>query len=134
MIRVVPDTNILISSIFWRGKPYEVIKGGIEGKHVLITSREIVEELAERLKNKFSLPESDILLFMDIISAHFHIVPKISAFSACADPKDNKILETAFDGKADFIVTGDSHLLVLREFKGIKIMAAEEFLKRLAGT
>ena len=129
MIRVVPDTNILISSIFWRGKPYEIIKGGIEGRYVLVTSREILEELAERLKNKFSLPESDILLFMDIIFAHFHIVPKISAFSASADSKDNKILETAFDGKADFIVTGDSHLLVLMEFKGIKIVTAEEFLK-----
>jgi len=43
MIRVVPDTNILISSIFWRGKPYEVIKGGVEGKYILVTSREILE-------------------------------------------------------------------------------------------
>ncbi len=129
MTKVVPDTNILISSIFWRGKPYEVIRGGIEGKHVLVTSSEILEELAERLKNKFSRPECDILLFMDIIFAHFHIVPKISAFSASADPKDNKILETAFDGKAEFIVTGDSHLLVLKEFKGIKIVTAEEFIK-----
>jgi len=66
---------------------------------------------------------------MDIIFAHFHIVPKTSAFSASSDPKDNKILETAFDGKADFIVTGDSHLLVLREFRGIRILTPEEFLK-----
>ena len=129
MISAVPDTNILISSIFWRGKPYEVIKGGIEGKYILVTSREILEELTDRLKNKFSLPEGDILLFMDIIFAHFRIVPKTSAFSASSDPKDNKILETAFDGKADYVVTGDSHLLVLGEFKGIKIMTAEEFLK-----
>ena len=129
MISIVPDTNILISSIFWRGKPYEVIKGGIEGQYALVTSREILEEMAERLKNKFGLPDCDIMLFMDIIFAHFHIVPKTSAFSACSDPKDNKILETAFDGKAGFIVTGDSHLLVLREFKGINIMTAEEFLK-----
>ena len=129
MISAVPDTNILISSIFWRGKPYEVIKGGVEEKYTLVTSREILEELADRLKNKFSLPECDIQLFMDIIFAHFHIVPKTSTFSACSDQKDNKILETAFDGKAGFIVTGDSHLLVLKEFKGIKIITAEDFLK-----
>ena len=79
-----------------------MVKGGIEGKYILVTSREILEELADRLKNKFSLPERDILLFMDIIFAHFHIVPKASTFSASSDPKDNKILETAFDGKADY--------------------------------
>jgi len=129
MISAVPDTNILISSIFWRGKPYEVIKGGIEGKYTLVTSKEILEEMADRLKNKFGFPDCDIQLFMDIIFAHFHIVPKTSIFYASSDPKDNKILETAFDGEADYIVTGDSHLLVLKEFRGIKIMTAEEFLK-----
>jgi putative PIN family toxin of toxin-antitoxin system len=129
MISVVPDTNILISSIFWRGKPYEVIKGGIEGKYILVTSSEILEELADRLKNKFGFPDCDILLFMDIIFAHFHIVSKISTFSVSTDPKDNKIVETAFDGKADCIVTGDNHLLVLKEFKGIKILSADEFTK-----
>ena len=129
MISAVPDTNILISSIFWRGKPYEVIKGGIEGKYTLVTSKEILEEMADRLKNKFGFPDCDIQLFMDIIFAHFHIVSKISTFSVSTDPKDNKILETAFDGKADCIVTGDNHLLVLKEFKGIKILSADEFIK-----
>jgi putative PIN family toxin of toxin-antitoxin system len=125
---VVPDTNILISSIFWRGKPYEVIRGGIEGKYVLVTSREILEELIERLKNKFGFPDQEIFLFMDIVFTYFQVVPKTSAFSVSSDPKNNKILETAFDGKADCVVTGDSHLLVLKEFRGIKIISADEFL------
>jgi putative PIN family toxin of toxin-antitoxin system len=129
MIRVVPDTNILISSIFWRGKPYEVIRRGIEGKYVLVTSKEILEELVDRLKNKFGFPECDILLYMDVIFTYFHIVSKTSKFSVSIDPKDNKILETAFDGKAGYIVTGDSHLLVLKEFRGIKILSADEFMK-----
>ncbi len=109
--------------------PYEVIKGGIEGRYALVTSREILEELTDRLRNKFGFPDCDIRLFMDIISAHFHMVSKISTFSVSADPKDNKILETAFDGKADCIVTGDNHLLVLKEFKGIKILSADEFMR-----
>lgn len=129
MIRVVPDTNILISSIFWRGKPYEVIRGGIEGRYVLVTSKEILEELVDRLKNKFGFPDCDILLYMDVIFTYFHIIPRTSEFSVSIDPKDNKILETAFDGKADYIVTGDSHLLVLKEFRGIKILSANEFVK-----
>ena len=81
------------------------------------------------MKNKFEFPDCDIRLFMDIIFAHFLIVPKTSSFSACSDPKDNKILEIAFDGNADYIVTGDSHLLVLKEFRGINILTAEQFLR-----
>jgi len=129
MIRVVPDTNILISSIFWRGKPYNIIKGGIVGKYALITSKEILEELTTELITKFNLPEQALLYLMDIIFTHFHVVQKVSNFNIARDSSDDKILETAYDGKADYIVTGDPDILVLREFKGIRILTAAQFLK-----
>ncbi len=59
MIRLVPDTNILISSVFWRGKPYEVIRKGIEGLYALLTSAEILEEFAGCMLNKFDFPEQE---------------------------------------------------------------------------
>lgn len=130
MIRVVPDTNIIISAIFWKGKPYGVVRRGLEGEYSLVTSKEVLAEVVDRLKKKFNFPESDILLYIDIIFTYFYIVRKPSKFDAVRHKSDNKILETAFDGKADYIVTGDSDLLELKEFKGIKILTAEEFLSR----
>jgi len=129
MIRIVPDTNVLISAIFWRGKPYEVIRGGIEGRYTLVTSKEILEELIERLKNKFSFPDEEILFYVDIIFTYFHMIQKTSTFSVVRDKSDNKIIETAVDGKADYIVTGDPDLIVLKEHDGIKIVTPGEFLK-----
>ena len=60
-----------------------------------------------------------------------HIVNVESKFDAVRDKKDNKIIECAFDGKADYIVTGDPDLLILKEFKGIKIIKAKEFLENV---
>ena len=58
-----------------------------------------------------------------------HIIEPSSKFNAVRDKKDNKIIECAFDGKADYIVTGDPDLLILKEFRGIKIITAREFLE-----
>ena len=60
MIRVVVDTNIIISSIFWRGKPYKVIRRGIIGDYQLVTSLEILDEVVDKLRNKFQFPEEKI--------------------------------------------------------------------------
>lgn len=128
-IRVVPDTNILISSVFWRGKPFQVIKFGLERKYDLITSTEILEEFVDKMLNKFGFPEDRLAEQMDIIFAHFQIVPKISTVNVVRDPKDNKVVETAIDGRANYIVSGDPDLTDLKEFRGIKILTPDEFLK-----
>ncbi len=62
------------------------------------------------------------------------VVSVTSKFRAVEeDPKDNMVIETAYDGGADMIVTGDSHLLALRDFKGIKINTVEQMLACLGG-
>ena len=131
MISVVPDTNIIISSIFWQGKPYEVIRRGILGDYQLIISNEILDEVMDKLKNKFSFPEDNIHELIDIILTYCQIIEPVSRFDIVRDKTDNKILECAFDCKADKIVTGDQDLLDLKEFKGIKIVTAKEFLDDL---
>ena len=60
-----------------------------------------------------------------------HVVEPSSKFDVVRDKKDNKIIECAFDSQANFIVTGDPDLLVLKEFHGIKIVTAKEFLKEI---
>ena len=128
MIRALPDTNIIISSVFWRGNPYEVIRNGILGKYQLVISAEILDEVVDKLRNKFQFPEESMQELVDILMIYCHIVDISSKFDVVRDKKDNKIIECAFDGKADYIVTGDPDLLILKEFKGIKIVKAKEFL------
>ena len=131
MIRVLPDTNIIISSIFWRGNPYEVIRRGILGEYQLVISAEILDEVVDKLRNKFKFTEENIQELIDILMTYCHIVDVTSKFDVVRDKKDNKIVECAFDGKADYIVTGDPDLLELKGFRGIKIVKAKEFLESI---
>ncbi|MBI2558081.1 putative toxin-antitoxin system toxin component, PIN family [Candidatus Woesearchaeota archaeon] len=131
MIRVLPDTNIIISSVFWRGNPYEVVRRGILGEYQLVISAEILDEVVDKLRNKFKFPEENIQELIDILMTYCHIVDVTSKFDVVRDKKDNKIIQCAFDGKADYIVTGDPDLLDLKEFKGIKIIKAKEFLEKI---
>ena len=114
MIRVLPDTNIIISSVFQ-----------------LVISAEILDEVVDKLRNKFHFPEESIQELIDILMTYCHVVEVTIKFDAVRDKKDNKIVECAFDGKADYIVTGDPDLLELKEFRGIKIVKAKEFLEEL---
>ena len=131
MVRIVPDTNIIISSVFWRGNPYEIIRRGILRKYQLITSAEILDEVVDKLRNKFKFPGGNIQEFIDILLTYCHVVKPANKFDVMRDKKDNKIIECAFDGKAEYIVTGDPDLLDLKEFRGIKIIKAKEFLETL---
>jgi len=103
MIRVLPDTNILISSVFWRGNPYEVVRRGILGEYQLVISAEILDEVVDKLRNRFKFPEESIQELIDILMTYCHIVDVTSKFDVVRDKKDNKIIECAFDGKADYI-------------------------------
>jgi len=131
MIRVLPDTNIIISSVFWRGNPYEVVRKGISGEYQLVTSAEILDEVVDKLRNKFKFPEENIQGLIDILMTYCHVVDATSKFDIVRDKKDNKIVECAFDGKVDYIVTGDPDLLDLKEFRDIKIVKAKEFLNAI---
>ena len=126
---VVLDTNILISALFWRGNPYKVISNALERKYSLYLSAEILDELEEKLRAKFKFPEDKIKDHIGILREYGKFVePIIKVNVIKEDPDDNKVLECAFSCNADYIISGDQHLLKLKEFKGIKIVTAKEFL------
>ncbi|MCX6818642.1 MAG: putative toxin-antitoxin system toxin component, PIN family [Candidatus Aenigmarchaeota archaeon] len=129
MTRVVVDTNIIISSVFWRGQPYEVIRRGILREYQLVVSAGILDEVIDKLRNKFKFLEEEMQELIDILLTYCHVVETASKFDVVRDKTDNKIIECAFDGNADYIVTGDPDLLCLKEFRGIKIKTAKEFLE-----
>ncbi|MBI2233021.1 MAG: putative toxin-antitoxin system toxin component, PIN family [Candidatus Aenigmarchaeota archaeon] len=128
MTRVVADTNIIISAIFWNGKPYRVISKGMQGEYQLVTSPEIIDEVLTKLRNKFQFPEDKIEEQANILMSLFHMIIPTTKIDVVRDKSDNKIIECAIDGKADFIVTGDPDLLNLKEYNGIRIVTANELL------
>ena len=132
MIKVVLDTNVFISALFWKGAPYQIFKRILEGAILNFVSPQILEELKERLLDKFKLPPEKVKEFLEIIVFSSQIVyPKKKLNIVKKDPEDNKILECALEAKASFIISGDKHLLEIKEYKGIKIVTPREFISRI---
>jgi len=129
---VVIDTNIYISAIFWKGKPRQVIDLGRDEKINILTSAAIEEEIADKLKTKFNLDKNEISQILSDFSTFTKLVSATDRIQAVPDdPDDDKIIECAVSGKADYIVSGDRHLLKLEEYAGITILNASDFLLRI---
>ena len=128
-MKIVLDTNQLISAFFWKGNEREVLEKCRTKELELLISPDILAELDTVLDRKFSVPEDKRAEYSkNIILVSRLVFPNQWIEAIKADPTDNRILECAVDGEADYIVSGDKHLLDLREYKGIKILKAKTFL------
>jgi len=129
---VVIDTNIYISAIFWEGKPRQVVDLGRDEKITILTSAAIEKEIAEKLKTKFNLDKNEISKILADFSTFTRLVHAANRIRAVPDDPDyDKIIECAVSGKADYIVSGDRHLLKLEEYAGITILNASDFLLKI---
>lgn len=127
--KVVLDTNIYLSAIIFGGNPRKLLFLAIQNKIVLYSSAEILLEIAQKLKTKFHWSAEKINFTVKSIGQLAALVsPKEKLKIIKKDPSDNKILEAAVVAKADFIISGDNHLLKLKKYKGIKIIQAADFL------
>lgn len=127
-IRVVLDTNILVSAILFGGKPEQILYYVIEKKIQAIISSVLLSELKEVFSKKFPLKEPNIELTIRNIEKTFKMVQPKSNIEIVRDEDDNRVLEAALEGKCDYIVTGDKDLLNLKTFKNIKIVTPDAFL------
>jgi putative PIN family toxin of toxin-antitoxin system len=128
---LVFDTNILISGYLWTGKPRQAIRVVKSGGFRLLYCRESIDELIRVLSIKFGLDSGEIFrIVSDIhtIGKKTTMVTKDQPISE--DITDNLFINLAIDGDARLIVSGDSHLLKLKEYKQIGIITVFEFLKR----
>ena len=133
-MRVVLDTNVFISGIFWSGNYCSQLIDKWKNKEIeLVSSLDIIKELVETLRNfKIPMPESMIEEWRNVLLNNSVIIePSTKIDAVKEDPEDNKFLETAVDGKANFIVSQDKHLLNLKEYRGIKIVKPEEAVNLL---
>src|SRR3989344_6812345 len=126
-MKVVLDTNIFISGIFWKGSSNRIIANWKEGKFTLVTSLEAVSEIIKVLKDfKIKLSDEIIKEWVDLIVRNSMIVePKEKIEAVKDDPKDNIFIETTVAGNADYVVSQDKHLLKLKDFRGIKIITPD---------
>ena len=135
-IRYVFDTNVIISALlFETGKPSRAFRYGLQHGEVLL-SLELLEELNEVLgREKFNryVTSEEREEFLEALVERSILVDIVEEIQACRDPKDNKVLELALSGGAEYIISGDRDLLVLNPFRGVQVVTAEEFLRTVGG-
>ena len=132
MVRAVIDTNVLVSALIHDGKPRKLILE-LLNKHTVILSRQMLAELADVAgRDKFHVTGSQVERFLSIMVKMAKIVPDNALFKEVAsDPDDDVVINAAYTGKADYIVTGDNHLLTLNNFKKTKIVTVNQMLEIL---
>ena len=138
MMRVVLDANVLVSALISaKGAPAQILLHWQEGKLDLVASAPILGELERvlhypRLQERYDLPEELIQRFLQLLAQQAILVEREEALSVIErDPSDNRYLECAVAGEAEYIVSGDGHLLDLKEYRGIQIFNPREFLALL---
>jgi len=131
--RVVVDNNALVSRLLIPDSvPGRAVRKAVDEARLLV-SEATVEELADVLaRPKFDpyVSIADRQEFLRLLGRVVELVPITFTVRACRDPKDDKFLELAINGRADLIVTGDKDLLELNPFRDIPIMTPAEYLER----
>ena len=132
MFKVVFDTNVLISAILFGGYPRKCLELAIEGKVELYITEEIIREFEGVLRReKFDLTEENLHYIISSLDSIANFVPTGTRLDIIEkDPEDNKFLECAVTARADFVISGDAHLLEFSGFRRIKILSPADFLKQ----
>jgi putative PIN family toxin of toxin-antitoxin system len=128
--RIVLDTNVTVSAFFWKGHQRVVYDLAKEGKVTLLFSLKMEAEFIRVLaSSKFGLTPAEILPIVNNLRRSVQFIEIKSKVDVVKeDPTDNIFLECALDGKADYIVSGDHHLLNIGSYEGIQILRAKDFL------
>jgi len=135
LVKVVVDTNVLISALVGHGKPRRLITLLLEA-HELIVSKEMTTELIEVLRRaKFrKIKNRHVDNFLSILVGRAKLVRVEGRLNVIVeDPDDNLVLGTACGGRANYLVSGDKHLLMLKQFRSIRIVSVREMLELLDG-
>jgi len=131
--KVVLDTNVVISALIFRGELSRLCALWQKKAFDITASKEIMEEYIKVLAYpKFKLMEREIKALMqeELLPYITPVTDCDDAVGVCEDPDDDKFLAYAIAGNADFIISGDAHLLSLKKHEGCPIITAEEFLKK----
>jgi len=130
-VRILFDTNVLISGILFRGLPRTLLERAVRGELELVTSPALLDELEDVLTRRFEFPSelgravrTELESLADVV-----VPPDVPAVSR--DRDDDQVLAAAVSGGAEAIVTGDRDLLVLEMHHGIRVMGPSDFIAQL---
>ena len=131
-MKIILDTNVLISGIFFTGPPSQILKAWKNSKLQIVLSQEFLDEyqrVAESLAANF--PTVDILPIIELITIHGQLIDtKNFDVSVCDDPDDNKFIECAIASNCKIIISGDKHLLNVSGFQGTTVLKPRDFVDR----
>ena len=137
-MRVVADTNIVVSGLLWRGNPRRVLDSARDGIVDLFTSQDLLEELEDVLTRQTfvaRLLEANVSTH-ELVSGYRALASVIEAKAiepvVIADPDDDAVLSCAVAAQCEIITSGDGHLLALKTHQGIRILTATELLAELS--
>lgn len=137
-MRVVLDTNIIVSSFLVAlGAPARIVAAWRAARFQLVVSTALLAEYAEvlgyaRIRRRHQMSTEQIALEIDEMRRFALLVePETVPAVISDDPDDDQVLACALAGEADYIVSGDSHLLNLRQYRGIRILSPAAFVMLL---
>ncbi len=139
MLKAVLDTNVLVSGLISPGgAPALLIGAWREKKFELVLSPAILEEVAEvlqrdKIRRYYEHIDKDLPRKYVTGLRRFAtlVTGRVEAKGVCADPQDDKLIAAALEANADYLVSGDEHLLSLKEYREVRIVRPAEFLARL---
>jgi putative PIN family toxin of toxin-antitoxin system len=129
--RVVLDTNVIVSGFGWSGPPAAILDAALDGRLVLVTSPPLLVELRRVLGYpKLAKVIGEAPRLADLVEVSSVMVVPSRVLAVVSDETDNRVLETAVEGAADYIVSGDDDLLELGSFQDILIVRPGEFASK----
>ena len=132
MIRIILDTNVFVSAIFWKGEPYHILEAWQEHKIKLVFSEEILEEyirVGTILAKKYK--ELDLFSMIDLLTIYGELCFPVTLETAISrDPDDDKFLACALGARCNLIVSGDKDLLDISGYADIDVLKPADFVKK----
>jgi putative PIN family toxin of toxin-antitoxin system len=129
-MKVILDTNVLVSGIFFKGPPCRIFQQWEKGSLDIIISHEILEEYRRVIQDiSTQFPHIDISSLFETITLKAHFTLSLASHPRiCDDPDDDKFFSAALAGKTSLIISGDKHLLDKSGFSGITVLKPRKFL------
>lgn len=130
-MKIVVDTNVVISGVFFGGAPRRVIEAVATGEIRALASAEITEEYSETVQEMIERKQGNIRQnILTLFLSKLDMIEPRTKVEVSRDPDDDKFISCAVDGKALYIVSGDLDLLDIGTYDGIEIIKAADFCER----
>ena len=130
-MKIVIDTNVVISAVFFGGNPQKIIEAVVDGDFHAFATPAIIEEYCEIVDEMVKRKQGRLnrLILLPLIEK-LSVIEAVSSIKISRDPDDDKFIECAIDAGAIYIISGDKDLLDIGEYQNVQIITAQEFCQK----